>query len=274
MISWYSARALVIYSSCVPIVFAILNSFRRACWALPPFTNICSLSPDSLHLYIYLGNYFKLFSDLRYLQSLLVSSGIAIGTIAITVPISFMFAWCIHSLHNDTRNTVLTLVSLTVFIPFIVKMYAWMYLSQEYLYYVIHERLRDHLVTCLFCCHDCMPLSIVLISSDLSKIEQKVTDAASDLGAKTWVIIKYIALPNCKNSLTTATALTAIAAFGEFIIPDLLGSGSLHTVGSAVTSECYIFHDLPMSCAISIAMLLWSALPMCAYWYIRHNRTA
>jgi ABC-type spermidine/putrescine transport system permease subunit I len=154
-----------------------------------------------------------------------------------------------------------------MFIPFVVKLYAWMYISEEYLSLLCSKGLSIKIATWMFCCHSYLPVSVLCIKDGLSKIDPDIPKAAADLGASRARVVTQILLPLSASAILTSAITTSILAFGEFVIPEILGNGVLRTIGGVASAECLVFHDLPMSATIAVFMMLWSLIPVlfCRY---------
>ena len=76
---------------------------------------------------------------------------------------------------------------------------------------------------------------IMPIYSILEKLDIRLREASLDLGASRWETFMRITVPLSMPGIKTGFFLVFIPAFGEFVIPMLLGGGKQLYVGSLIT---------------------------------------
>lgn len=243
-----------------PMITVVINSLRAARWAPIPFSSIVSMENGSVYLSFCIENYFRLITDSIYLRSIALSLLLAFACVVCIVPFGFFLA--LSTTQSKDQNLIFVSIMIPAFIPFVVKLYSWMHLADKIMIGWLGRDISAKVATWLFCCYSYLPMVTAIMREDIKKIDKNVSDAAGDLGASPWTIIWKIILPLSRNALVTSVMAVGSLAFGEFVIPDLLSGGTLLTIGAIASAECFVFHDLPMSSALALFMMLWSLLPI------------
>lgn len=257
-----ASKFIALSIAALPLFFVVVNSLRSAQWKLFPFAEVANFHDMELTITLNCANYVRFFSDQCYLHAVLTSAKLALWCVLFVVPVGFCIAVGLYQMPRKFQRVAMVAIVTPMFIPFVVKLYSWMYISEEYLCRWLEKRLAIKIATWLFCCHSYLPIAVLFIRDDLNKIDPDIPSAAADLGASGTTVAMRILLPMVRNSLLTSIATTAILAFGEFVIPDILGNGVINTIGCVANTECLVFHDLPMSATVSVFMILWSMIPV------------
>jgi spermidine/putrescine transport system permease protein len=74
----------------------------------------------------------------------------------------------------------------------------------------------------------------------LQKVDRRFLEASQDLGATRWQTFVRITIPLSLSGIKTGLLLVFIPAFGEFIIPMMIGGSRYMYVGSTITH--YLLH--------------------------------
>ena len=82
-----------------------------------------------------------------------------------------------------------------------------------------------------------LPLMILPLYASLSRLDDSLVEAASDLGAKSGQIFVTIILPLSLPGVIAGCLLVFIPAVGEFVIPALLGGPDQIMLGKVLWTE-------------------------------------
>jgi putrescine transport system permease protein len=237
------------------------SSLRSARWAEIPFSNVMSWGNEQLQFALYFGNYARLVCDPSYLSATYFSLKLSILCALFVVPFALFFALATLQVARRYRELIFVLVLIPMFIPFIVRLYSWLSIAQM-LESWLDRAVIAPFTTWMFCCCTYLPVSTALIREAIKKIDPDISDAARDLGASPWIVFKSIVVPLSTPAILHSAMIVMVLSFGEFVVPELLSGGELFPIGAAAHGECFAFHDLPMSSALSVFMLVWSAVPL------------
>lgn len=80
-----------------------------------------------------------------------------------------------------------------------------------------------------------LPFMAMPIYSILDRFDKRLIEASLDLGATPWRTFLHITLPLSFSGIRTGFFLVFVPAFGEFVIPVLMGGGKKMFVGSLIS---------------------------------------
>jgi spermidine/putrescine transport system permease protein len=179
----------------------------------------------------------------------------------VAYPVAYYLA-----LKADPRYRLL-LVSLVI-VPFwtslLVRTYAWMYILgsrgiPSLLAMVGLEDLR--LINTPFAVlvgivYGYLPLMIMPIYVSLEKLDRRLLDASSDLGARPITTFFTVTLPLSLPGVMTGVALVTILLLGEYLIPQLLGGGKVFFIGNALVDLFLQSRNWPFGSAIAVTLVV------------------
>ena len=99
----------------------------------------------------------------------------------------------------------------------------------------------------------------------LEKLDKKLLEASSDLGAPGWRTFLQVTLPLSAPGLITGTMLVFILVMGEFLIPALLGGGKVFFVGNALVDLFLQSRNWPYGAAVAIGLVAVMILAVSLY---------
>ncbi len=101
-----------------------------------------------------------------------------------------------------------------------------------------------------------LPFMVLPLFSAFEKFDFAMVEAAQDLGASTWKILKDVIVPNLKRPMVNGSLLVFIPSLGEYLIPDLLGGAKTMLYGNLITHQFLRARDWPFGAALSVVMML------------------
>ena len=97
-----------------------------------------------------------------------------------------------------------------------------------------------------------LPFMILPLYANLSKMDLRLLEAASDLGATPWTAFWRITVPLSKAGIIAGAMLVFIPCVGEFVIPELLGGPQTLMIGRVLWDEFFSNNDWPMASAVAV----------------------
>jgi spermidine/putrescine transport system permease protein len=139
-----------------------------------------------------------------------------------------------------------TLLLILVIVPFwtsiLIRTYAWIYILggrgiPQLLEFIGIEGVR--LINTPFAVlvgivYGYLPLMVFPIFVSLEKLDKRLLEASSDLGAPPFRTFRQVTLPLSIPGVATGCMLVFILLMGEFLIPALLGGGKVFFIGNAL----------------------------------------
>ena len=191
-----------------------------------------------------------------------------VGTLAaliIAYPLAYYLA-----VHTSPRwkTTLLVLVIVPFWTSILIRSYAWIYLLggrglPALLDWVGVEGVR--LINTPFSVlvgivYGYLPLMVFPIFVSLDRLDKRLLEASSDLGAPPWRTFIQVTLPLSLPGVATGCLLVFILLMGEFLIPALLGGGKVFFVGNALVdlflqSRNWAFGSAVAACLVAIMLV-------------------
>ncbi|KRG66887.1 spermidine/putrescine ABC transporter permease [Stenotrophomonas terrae] len=257
----------------IPFLIVLKISFAKMAVAMPPYTSIVEYVDNAFTVNLNLGNYTALFTDSQYLVAYLSSIKIAVISTFLTLLIGYPMAYVISRMSPSARNIAMMLVVLPSWTSFLIRVYAWIgILDSNGLINrtlmnlgLIDEPLRilytpvAAYIGIVYCY---LPFMVLPLYANLVKLDNRLLEAAYDLGAKPWQAFARITLPLSRSGIIAGCMLVMIPAVGEFVIPEMLGGPDTLMIGRVLWGEFFNNRDWPLASAVAIVMLLLLLVPI------------
>lgn len=207
------------------------------------------------------------------LRSLILAGGTAATCLVLAYPLAYYLA-----LHVQRyKNVLLFLLTLPFWVNFLVQIYAWYFLLEhnglinKLLQWIgiINEPLmlaNSQFAIFIVMIYCYLPFMIMPLYNMLEKIDKRLLEASADLGASTWQTFVRVTLPLSLPGIKTGVLLVLIPAFGEFVIPSLLGGSKYMMVGSLISYFFLVARNNQLGSAFTVLSgLLLIGVIFCMY---------
>ena len=266
----------------VPFVIILMISFARTQVGSPPYTWLLEYVDGAFSLKLNLGNYAAMVKDSQYVLAYLSSIRIAVIATLFTLLIGYPMAYVISRMSPAARNVAMMLVVLPSWTSFLIRVYAWIgildrngLLNQLLLKIGVIDAPLQILYTptaayigIVYCY---LPFMVLPLYANLVKLDNRLLEAAYDLGAKPWQAFLRITLPLSRTGIIAGCMLVMIPAVGEFVIPEMLGGPDTLMIGRVLWGEFFNNRDWPMAAAVTIVLLALLVVPI-VYFQSRQSR--
>ena len=232
-----------------------------------------------------LGNYLLLVQDDLYLRTYASSLLYAAVTTLLCLAIGYPFAYFMARARRSLQPALLMLVMLPFWTSFLLRVYAWKALLTEQglaanaIEAVGLDRLlaAAHLIPgpgqlmntpfslVLGMTYTYLPFMILPLYSNLAKMDLRLLEAASDLGATAWTAFWKITVPLSRAGIVAGAMLVFIPCVGEYVIPELLGGPQTQMIGRTLWDEFFSNNDWPLACAVAVTMVLLVIVPVAVF---------
>ncbi|MGR3614444.1 MAG: ABC transporter permease [Paracoccaceae bacterium] len=110
-----------------------------------------------------------------------------------------------------------------------------------------------------------LPLMVFPIYVSLDKLDKRLLEASSDLGAKPWRTFLQITLPLSVPGIATGCMLVFILLMGEYLIPALLGGGKVFFVGNALVDLFLQSRNWAYGSAVAVTLVVVMLITVTVY---------
>lgn len=101
-----------------------------------------------------------------------------------------------------------------------------------------------------------LPFMVIPLYAAFEKFDFHLVEAAQDLGAGPWRILRTVIMPNLKKPIWSGSLLVFIPAFGEYVIPDLLGGAKTMLYGNLITQQFLKTRNWPLGSALAVLLMI------------------
>lgn len=257
----------------VPFVIVFKISLADALIAQPPYSPLMDFVNGVLTIRVNFDNYLFLFSDSLYLDAYLSSIKIAAISTLICLLVGYPIAYGIARADGPLQGLLLMLVILPSWTSFLIRIYAWMGLLRNNGIIntalmgmgIVDEPLRlmnTEFAVYIGIVYTYLPFLVLPLYANLVKLDNRLLEAATDLGANAVSRFFRITLPLSKAGVIAGCMLVFIPAVGEFVIPELLGGSEALMIGKVLWGEFFLNRDWPVASAVATLMLLVLLIPI------------
>ena len=244
------------------------------CIAMPPYSDLVGWTGKDLTVTLNISNYLFLLTDTLYYSAYLSSLKIAVISTFLCLLIGYPIAYAIARMPPATRNIALMLVILPSWTSFLIRIYAWIGilknngLINNFLMWLgmIDQPLQilhTALAVYIGIVYAYLPFMVLPLYTNLVKLDERLLEAAYDLGAQ--------ALEGLPEDHLAAVARSGIIAGSH--AGDDPGGGRIRDSGTARRSrhaddrpilweEFFNNRDWPVASAVAIVMLVLLMMPI------------
>lgn len=186
-----------------------------------------------------------------------------IGTL-ISMLIAYPLA---YQLAVNTSRKWKTVLLVLVIVPFwtsiLIRSYAWIYILGGQGIPNLLEMLGIEGVRLIYTpfavligiIYGYLPLMVFPIYVSLDRLDKRLLEASSDLGAKPFSTFLQVTLPLSIPGIATGCMLVFILLMGEFLIPALLGGGKVFFVGNALVDLFLQSRNWAYGSAVAVTLI-------------------
>ena len=249
------------------------------------FHDLVRVENGALTFDLKFANYLLLVKDDLYFTTYLSSLKYAAVTTIACLVIGYPFAYFMARARTTVQPALLMLVMLPFWTSFLLRVYAWkgLLIEHGWAWNAIEALGLDRVLAAtglipapgqlmntpfslvLGMTYTYLPFMILPLYSNLSKMDLRLLEAASDLGATAWVAFWTVTVPLSRAGIIAGSMLVFIPCVGEYVIPELLGGPQTQMIGRTLWDEFFSNNDWPMACAVAVTMVLLVIVPIAVF---------
>jgi putrescine transport system permease protein len=249
------------------------------------FKDMLTFREGMLQLTLRLANYAFITQDDLYFKTYLSSLKYAAVTTVLCLVIGYPFSYFMARAKATIQPALLMLVMLPFWTSFLLRVYAWKGLLDEngWVYNILiwlhvdqpmaglgliataGKFMNTPFSLVIGMVYTYLPFMILPLYSNLAKMDLRLLEAASDLGATPWKGFWLITVPLSKAGIIAGSMLVFIPCVGEFVIPELLGGPQTLMIGRVLWDEFFSNNDWPMASTVAVVMILLIIVPLAIF---------
>lgn len=220
--------------------------------------------------------------DPVYVEILLRSLRLAGIVVALSLVISYPAAFWVARFRGQRKSFVLFLVTLPFFASLIIRVYAWMLILRPtgFLNLVLESAgVIDAPLQIIFTevsvvaglVYILLPFMLLPIYASVEKLDPALVQASQDLGATPWQTFRRVVLPLTLPGVVGGSLIVFIPAFGNFVVPALLGGAKVMLVGNIIEQQFLAARNWPFGAALAM-LILGTVLVLMLIYVLRIGR--
>jgi putrescine transport system permease protein len=203
--------------------------------------------------------------------------------VIISLLIGYPVAYYVSRYAKRAKGVLLVLLVLPFWISYLMRMFAWTNLldsggyAAKVLHWVSLDRLFIHggdwlggqpITVIMGLVYGYVPYLIIPLYVALDRIDQRLIEAARDLGAPPSGAFRRVVLPLSRPGMLGGLVLIALPMFGDYYTPDLMsGSPKTAMLGNAING--YVQGGPDKSLGAALTLLLAAFLLVFMLYYLR-----
>ncbi|OAI49272.1 spermidine/putrescine ABC transporter permease [Gammaproteobacteria bacterium SCGC AG-212-F23] len=120
--------------------------------------------------------------------------------------------------------------------------------------------------------YNLLPFMILPLMTNIERLDNRLIDAARDLGANRITTFRKIILPLTMPGMIAGCILVFLPAMTLFYIPDLLGGAKSILLGNLIQNQFLITQHWPLGSATSIVLAILLAVMILIYLQSKRNK--
>ena len=238
----------------IPLLFIVVVSFSTR----GEFGNI---------IYTFtLDNYIKLLNPL-YINVFFKSILISIYTTVLCLLLGYPFAFIIASVPKKFKPLLLLLIIIPFWTNSLVRTYAMIILLRTegiintillhlHIINVPLNLMYNNIAIMIGMLYMMFPFMVLPLYTSIEKLDKRVLDAASDLGATPIYKFLKVTLPLTKGGIVSGSILVFIPTLGLFFVTDLMGGSKVILMSNLIKNQFLTARDWPFGSAISVILII------------------
>lgn len=211
-----------------------------------------------------------------YLLIFMRSVKLAVISTVICLLMGYPIAYIMAQAKERTQKTMVTLIMIPMWMNFLIRTYAWMTILQDT--GILNGFLSTlgigtvHIIgteaaVIIGMVYDYFPYMVLPIYSILAKLDNRLLEAARDLGCGSLSVLRRVILPLSMPGVISGITMVLIPSISTFYISQKLGNGKFFLIGDAIEGQ-YVANNLHFAAAIAFILMLILLVCMAVVKYV------
>ena len=199
-----------------------------------------------------------------YLVIFMRSLKLAVISTFICLLMGYPLAYIMARASERTQNILLTLIMIPMWMNFLIRTYAWMTILQDkgilngFIGLLglgpVHIIGTESAVV-IGMVYDYLPYMILPIYSVMAKMDEKLIEAARDLGCGSFGVLRRVIWPLSLPGVFSGITMVLVPSISTFYISQKLGNGKFYLIGDAIEGQ-YAANNLHFAAAIAFILMV------------------
>jgi len=212
-----------------------------------------------------------------YYQSLLWSLGLSFATVVILLVVCYPLAFAMAKVFGTFANVITVLVVLTLFVSENIRLFGWVLVLMKggllsgglkaWLGIEMDSLLYDVPAIIFGLVYVYLPFMLFPLVLGIAMVPEELRQAASDLGASRWTVMREIDLPLALPGILVGSMLTFVLCAGAMAESKLLGGQKVIVMADEIETAFTYGQNWPLGSALSVVLII--LIGFVAYFVLR-----
>lgn len=200
-----------------------------------------------------------------YTTTFLRSIWFGIVATIICLIIAYPLAYIISQSKLRVQSTMIMLVMIPMWMNFLLRTYSWMTLLEDSgVINTIFGKIGIgpfHMINTsgaviLGMVYNFLPYMILPIYTVMTKLDKNLIEAAQDLGANKYRVIRDVVFPTSLSGVVSGITMVFVPSVSTFYISQKLGGGSFALVGDIIEMQFQVSNNFNFGAALSLVLMV------------------
>ena len=205
---------------------------------------------------------------------------LAVISTVVCLLLGYPLAYIMARSSARAQKVMMTLIMIPMWMNFLIRTYAWMTILQDTgilngLFRILRLP-QAHIIgtegaVVVGMVYDYLPYMILPIYSIMAKMDDKLLEAARDLGCNGFSVLRRVVFPLSLPGVLSGVTMVLIPSISTFYISQKLGSGKFFLIGDAIEGQ-YVANNLHFAAAMAFILMVVLLLCMAAMKRLTNRR--
>lgn len=239
----------------IPLLFIVFYGFTDMGGAIT-FSNISSIAEPT------------------YLNSLLVSLKLSVISTAVCLLLAYPLAYILSKYSNGKKGFTVFVFILPMWMNSLLRLLALKTLFEENgVLNIALEAIGLNPVSILGTesavvigtVYDYLPFMLLPIYNSLVKIDKGVIEAAKDLGANSFTVLRKVVIPLSVPGIISGITMVFVPAVSEFTIASIMGNNKIMLIGNIIERKFINTGEWNIGSGLSIVLMAFVIISMSVF---------
>ena len=205
-------------------------------------------------------------------RSILLALGATVGALILGFPTAYFIA----TKPREQRNFWLFLITLPFWTNLLIRTYAMLLIIRDEGFVnlgLMWVGVIDRPLTILYTdgavlaglVYVYLPFMVLPLYASLEKLDFRLVEAAYDLYASRWKVVRHVIIPLAKPGIVAGCILVFIPGLGAYITPELLGGGKKLMIGNMIAIQFGSSRNWPFGSAAALILMALVVIALLIY---------
>lgn len=195
-------------------------------------------------------NFVNFFSDPTKLTTIVYSIVVALITTVVCLLIAFPVAYILARSKIKTKSVILLLFVTPMWINFVLRINA----IRELMNWIGILGEANYFNTVFGMVYDFLPFMILPLYTQMSKIDNSLYEACSDLGGNAFTSFFRVTVPLSVGGIISGVTMVFLPSMTNYVVSDMLGNSKVTIIGKFI--ETYFGTNWHMGSMIALILLI------------------